>query len=71
MTFKTFDFSTISDAELTPLVRSLISIIGQQAEQIQKQAQQILALKEEVLALKEEVATRLPKKCVHQKVFGP
>ena len=52
MTSETFDFSTISDAELTPLVRKLLSIIGRQAAQIQRQSEQIDALKEEVAKLK-------------------
>ena len=56
MTSETFDFSTISDAELTPLVRKLISIIGQQAAQIQRQSEQIQRQSEQIDALKEEIA---------------
>lgn len=56
MTSQTFDFSTISDAELTPLVRKLLSIIGQQAALIEKQAAQIQRQGEQIDALKEEIA---------------
>lgn len=56
MTSETFDFSTISDAELTPLVRKLVSIIGQQAAQIQRQSEQIQRQSEQIDALKEEIA---------------
>jgi hypothetical protein len=63
MNSTTFDFSTISDSELTPLVRKLLSIIGQQAAQIQQQAAQIQQQaaqiqrqSEQIDVLKEEIA---------------
>jgi hypothetical protein len=44
----------IPEAEQTPLVRGLVGIIGEQAEQLRQQEEVILQLKEEIAVLKGE-----------------